>query len=517
ANFGGKPVTLKSDSTGTASIGQITGTLSDATNVTVERYIPGITSPATTNSFGRRWRFVSSSLQNSTLQDLRQEMFITGPGTGTTLGTVNSNGFDATYNNSPSVFRYNEADTGRSSNGWVSINHIDSVLVPGIGYRVFVRGDRSDTTRLVANSTTPQNTFTLDFRGTPNQGNISIPLSFTNSSSTGDGWNLVGNPYPSSIDWNAIHDPGRTASGSGFSGTDYTQLYHSVYVYNPVTNVYNSYNALSNTGTGSLTSGIIASGQAFFVKATADNPTLMLRESHKANSTKGLFKTINNSACYIQLIRDSFNRDEMCIKYLDGSSTNEDSYDTRLLSASVNVSAWGSDSVDLTISCRPTTTINDTIRLNVAVPGSGNYTLRFNNSSTLAIQDHVTLIDAYASTTTNLIAQPNYTFSVNTAVPQTFGRGRFYIVVSNSTPVSAESVTRKVSVAEVFPNPNTGQFTLRTDVPGSYILFDINGKEVESGRYSKEHTFSQIRSGVYTLKLQVDDGSVQQVKVVVAK
>ncbi|MFN9520518.1 MAG: beta strand repeat-containing protein, partial [Bacteroidota bacterium] len=47
ANFGGKPVTLKSDSTGTASIGQITGTLSDATNVTVERYIPGITSPAT--------------------------------------------------------------------------------------------------------------------------------------------------------------------------------------------------------------------------------------------------------------------------------------------------------------------------------------------------------------------------------------------------------------------------------------------------------------------------------------
>jgi hypothetical protein len=603
-------LTLQSDATGTASIGNSSGSITG--NAIVQRFVPAMASPGPTNSYGRRWRFISSPVQNSTLQDIRQEMHVTGTGTGTTMGTINSNGFDATYNNSPSVFRYNEAVSGASSNGWVSINHIDSVLVRGIGYRMFVRGDRSDTSRISRNSTTPQNAVTLDFRGVPNQGTVAVPLTFSPSTppNTGDGWNMVGNPYPSAIDWNAIHDPGRTASGSGYTGTDYAQLYHSVYIYNPISNVYNSYNAESNTGTGALSSGIIASGQAFFVKATDVSPSLTLRESHKASSTTGLFKNINNSACRIQLIRDSFNRDEMCIKYLDGSTVNEDVYDTRLFPASVNVSAWGSDSVDLTISCRPTTTVNDTIRLNVVVPGSGSYTLRFDNSSTLAIQDHVTLIDTYIPTATNLMTQPNYTFSVNSSVPSSFGRSRFYIVVSNQNPVPVELIELKAtaeskqrvrinwqsaseinfshyevekstdgtsftpieklygrgqgssaanyvtwdnsattlnyyrlkmvdkdatftyshtvvvateeekeatSQSVVFPNPGSGQFTLRTQLSGSYTLTDITGKEVESGRCESEHTFSHMHTGVYMLKLTLDTGKVEQTKVVVTK
>lgn len=599
---------LQSNATGSASIGNSSGTITG--NAIVQRFVPAMASPGPTNSYGRRWRFISSPVQNATLQDLRQEMFVTGSGTGAVVGTINSNGFDATHNNSPTVFRYNETATGSSSNGWVSLNHIDSTLVPGIGYRMFVRGDRSDTSRLSHNSTTPQNAVTLDFRGVPNQGNINIPLTFTNSSSIGDGWNMVGNPYPSAIDWNLIHDPGRAASGSGFTGDDYANINHSIYVYNPVTNQYNSYNALSNTGTGGLSSGIIASGQAFFVKATAANPSLTMRESHKASTTTGMFKNINNTSCYIQLIRDSFNRDEMCIKYLNGSTVNVDMYDTRLFPASVNVSAWGSDSVDLTISCRPTTTVNDTIRLNISVPGSGNYTLRFKNSSNLAIQDHVTLIDNFTTTATNLITQTDYTFTVNSTVPQSFGRGRFYIVVSNNNPVPVELVELKATVenrkrvrinwqsaseinfshyevekstdgveftaldkldgrgrgtttmhyiawdnnpaplnyyrlkmvdkdatykyshtvvvkmsevfntstqAVVFPNPSTGQFTLRIDVPGSYTLTDITGKEIENGRCESEQTFSHIRTGVYMLKVTTDTGKVEQVKVVVTR
>ncbi|MBL0358158.1 MAG: hypothetical protein IPP72_15385 [Chitinophagaceae bacterium] len=51
ANFNGQSVTFKSDATGTASLGQVNGTLSGATNVTVERYIPN-------NGF-RSWRLLS--------------------------------------------------------------------------------------------------------------------------------------------------------------------------------------------------------------------------------------------------------------------------------------------------------------------------------------------------------------------------------------------------------------------------------------------------------------------------
>ncbi len=51
ANFAGQSVTFLSDGTGTASLGQVSGTLTGATNVTVERYIPN-------NGF-RSWRLLS--------------------------------------------------------------------------------------------------------------------------------------------------------------------------------------------------------------------------------------------------------------------------------------------------------------------------------------------------------------------------------------------------------------------------------------------------------------------------
>ena len=62
ADFGGKPVTIQSDNTGTGSLGQVTGSLSNATNVTVERFIRN-------NSF-RSWRLLSVPVTTS--QTIRQ-------------------------------------------------------------------------------------------------------------------------------------------------------------------------------------------------------------------------------------------------------------------------------------------------------------------------------------------------------------------------------------------------------------------------------------------------------------
>jgi hypothetical protein len=509
-------LTLQSNATGTASIGNSSGTITG--NAIVQRFVPAMASPGPTNSYGRRWRFLSSPVQNTTLQDIRQEMHVTGTGIGNTLGTINTNGFDATYNNSPSVFRYNEAVSGASSNGWVSINHIDSVLVRGIGYRMFVRGDRSDNSRITRNSTTAQNAVTLDFRGVPNQGTIAVPLTYTPSTppNIGDGWNMVGNPYPSALDWNAIHDPGRNVSGDGYTGTDYAQLYHSVYIYNPVTNVYNSYNALSNEGTGSLTSGIIASGQAFFVKATAANPSLTLRESHKASSTTGLFKNINNSGCRLHLIRDSFNRDEMVIKYLDGTSVNEDAYDTRLFPSTVNISAWGSDSVDLSITCRPTTSGNDTVHINVSVTESGNYTLAFENSKQVALNGYATLIDTYAGTATDLITRSNYTFAVQIDNNATYGRGRFYIVFSDSAVTYTPDIKQDVRL-QVYPNPALDRFTLQGEEAGEYTLVDLHGKLIDEGIFNTVHTFSGLPQGMYILNVKLNSGLLKQIKVAVVR
>jgi len=489
-------LTLLSDVNGSARVGTSAGSITG--NVTVERFVKG---PSAGN--GRRWRFMSSPVQSATLLDLQQEIYVTGYGTGTTPGTTNSQGFDATYNNEPSVYWYNELETGNLNNGWIAPAHIDSVLVPGIGYRIFVRGQRNDLTQLERNSTTTQTPVTTNLRGVLNQGNITIPVTFTSSSAlSNDGWNLVGNPYASAIDWNAIHDAGRTGTGP-FSGTNYTNIDPNVWVYNPATNTYDFFNALSNAGT--LTSGQIPAGQSFWVKASASNPSLTVTENHKiAGPAYGLFKTTPNSEAMIELVLDSANIDKMLLKYVDESTVMRDAYDTRKYNTSIYLASYGPDNIDLSLNCRPLNVQTDSIPLSVFVPFDGNYTLRFTNGTDISILDQVYLYDRYLNAIYDIKTNQNYTFSVNKNISSSFGRNRFVLLVSDSQvelPVPAKLISftatatdkrsaelkwtteneKNLNRVEIERSTDASNFTklsavkpANTTTPSSYIFEDVN-------------------------------------------
>jgi hypothetical protein len=193
-------------------------------------------------------------MSNATLLDWQNEVYITGAGGA-------ANGFDATMNNQAGVYYYNEALTG--SEGWVaqanSTSSLTDVSLPaGKGYRVFIRGDRSNPGVLNGTVAT-QATVTMNLIGTVNTGDITIPVSYTNNGApTEDGWNCMGNPYPSQYDWNAFWDAGNSG---GDDGTYYTNIDPVISIYDPTSNSYKSYNALSNTGT--FANGIIPQGQSF--------------------------------------------------------------------------------------------------------------------------------------------------------------------------------------------------------------------------------------------------------------
>lgn len=102
---------------------------------------------------------------------------------------------------------------------------------------------------------------TLHFEGVLNTGNINI--SITNSALTGDpfGANLIGNPYPSSIDWKA-------AAGWGRSDLEQSSGGYDIWIWNDVAYNYGVFNSASANDEGTLgVSRFIAPNQGFFVLA----------------------------------------------------------------------------------------------------------------------------------------------------------------------------------------------------------------------------------------------------------
>lgn len=422
----GGNLVIVSNASATANIASGSGSITG--NVVVQRFIP---------SSARRWRFLASPVTSATLSDLIDNIHITGTGGAT-------NGFDASGSNSASVFTYNETTTGDLNTGWAAASNITNSMTPGKGFRIFVRGTR-EAGRLTG-SITSQDAVTLDFSGTVNSGNINMNPTYTVANGdANDGWNYMGNPYPSAIDWNAFHDAGRSGSSPDFSGTDYAHLDAVVYVYNAATNSYDSYNPVSNGGT--LTNGIIPSGAAFWVKASASNPTMTLKESYKSTSTPGaVFKSEYKDKDFrIRLTKDSINSDEMVLKYIDEATASKDAYDiAKMWGAEVNIATLGSDKSYLALNSKPFNGESDTVKLSVYARTTGSYTLNFVNAEEFATNLPMYLLDYYTGDIVDLRTQSTYVFQVNMSNTASYGDSRFELVVGKMPVVILPTALRDI-------------------------------------------------------------------------
>ncbi|MBK8608403.1 MAG: hypothetical protein IPL84_00155 [Chitinophagaceae bacterium] len=200
-----KNLTLKSNSAGTARIADLTNsTLSGATNVTMERWIK-----LRTGNTGWAYRFLAPTVNTSTSM---QANWMEG-GLNTLIGSNvnpvplfgtqitgaggNANGFDKTASNPASAFNFTNSLTPTFS----AIGNTSGTLNALTGYLLYVRGDRSmDLTVPPAPGNTTSST-TLRTTGTLLQG---PKTAFTNAFTGGGAFNLVTNPYPSSIDWSLV-------------------------------------------------------------------------------------------------------------------------------------------------------------------------------------------------------------------------------------------------------------------------------------------------------------------------
>lgn len=491
-------LTLVSNASGTARVDEIScPTCSITGNVTVQRFIPG-------GAGKRRWRLLGSSVSASgtiAVTQIIDNILVTGTG-------GSANGFDNSPNNNHSFKTYTESVAGASANGWTYPANVNSTVANGMGMCVFVRGDRN-TIDPFNTSGTP-NDATIDYTGALNQKDFTTTLSYTNTGSTADGFNLVANPYPSAIDWKAA------------SGWTKTNVQNKVWIYNPATGSYGTYDATLDVGTNSCTR-YIASGQGFFVKTTGASPSLGFKESVKVTNTPSNFfrSAAINNLVRLTLVKDSLNTDESII-YLNPDAQREDTDEfdaNKFFNDDMNMYTKSSNGTNLAINGFPVPYETDTIRISLfSYQGSdvwsGDYRFDFSGINTLDDSLDLYLLDLYDSVKTDMRAFSEYHFSITDAA--SMGNNRFRLVIRNNslrTSVPATAANSDNNLFNVYPNPFKEELkiTFAEAISNERVqvtLKDALGRTIyDAGEVSANGTFSiqpgnDLAKGLYIIQIR---------------
>jgi hypothetical protein len=209
------------------------------------------------------WRMIAPPLV-STYDDLLDNTVTQGY-SNSLLGLQDANGDSL----QPNVLYYDETREGTDNQRWRSPADATNALTPGRGLFVYffgnVRGDNRYTNPL------PD---TLTLKGAENDGDgssFTFPVTYTAAADTG--WNLVGNPYAATIDW----DDGNWTKQN---------MDNVIYVWDPSKNDYQEYNGID--GDPALDNGLIMPFQGFWVKANGNGAPL-LKVSEASKTTGGEF------------------------------------------------------------------------------------------------------------------------------------------------------------------------------------------------------------------------------------
>ncbi len=483
-----KSLTLKSTSTATARVATISGTLSNASNVTAERFVPAKTA--------RKWSYMACPVTVSTIRSgWQDDVFITGTGTGgsacgstTGNGTIstdkyNTNGFDVSQYNNPSMYTYNASQVNGSR--WVGIsNTTATALTPGIGYRMNLRGARGSsdvncTDQLVNIAPTAPGVLTLTATGTLAQGSVAVTL---NAPAT-HLYTLVGNPYASELSFTTFKSDA-TANGAGGSNSANISNKFWAYSSQSSTNNFATYDAGTTTNfpAGNSNPAIIASGQSIFLEASSSGASgnVVFRESHKSSTTQNgntMFRT-NSWAERIRVkYSDATNihLDEIVIRFGNDPliTITENVFDAVTFNSGTYL-ASRKGTRGFAIQTRPLAFTSDTVSLTVETTTNGSYKLSFSEFQDLIQAQTIQLLDSYTNTVTDVRTQTTYTFNID-ANAASQGDSRFKIVFRNTSALPIRSIDLSAQQKNEFVQ-------LSWTVKGEFDVIDYTVEKSNDGR-----------------------------------
>ncbi len=397
-------------------------------NASVERFIP----------FGE-WHYVASPISNA-----KSDLF-----------TTSTSGWN------PNFFYYNEAEDvtpNPSSASYTNWNLFSTV------WKYAHNGQAGVAANLEVGKgyASIDNAYrTVTFEGTFNNGDISIPVTYTaNDANAGyfDGWNLIGNPFPSAIDWDNVDwDKSKIDNTLYLYEEDRTTGLKRYWYYNGAGGTAIDLGGVS-LNSQSSTPNIIPAMQGFFVKANASG-NVVIPNSARTHSTQVFWKQKNEPTNLLRLrVEGNKLSDETIVRFAPDATPLHDSYYDayKMQSQGDKLPQLFSlaNTIPLAINTLPETIETTIVPLGFACKLSGNYTISakevfFDLSEDIYLVDKQVKRSDGSYQKVNLRETPSYTFEFDGGLEN----NRFEIHFSKTT--THINPTEDFASADIFTNEST--------------------------------------------------------------
>ena len=334
---------------------------------------------------------------------------------------------------------------------------------------------------------------TKNFVGVPYTNAFGLVITCTNTNN--HGWNLIGNPFPSSIDW--------TSGGITKTGMD-----AALYYYDNATPGYKYYTFLSG-GLGGA-SQYIAPMQGFMVHANSPTGTVTINNAARTHSGQDVFYKSANLASNVLDLKVEGNKiaDYARVCFYDQATANFDGEFDAYKLFSYNASASEiytvtTDKTELAINTLPLAILEGgSVPVSFKVGVDGNYLLSTETLNTFTSVITITLEDKLNGTTQKLNDKPVYAFR---ATKQDVA-DRFVLHFQNTTSVPDLQKERDFNVLAT-----DGIITIQSlgRLSGKVAIIDMMGRTVAIGRVEAGGS-TQINipgnSGVYIVRVFTNKG-----------
>jgi hypothetical protein len=432
-------------------------------NVRIQRWVP-------TESTLRQARYYSSPISNAIASDYQSNL--------------------------TNFFFYEEnkaVPTSNDENGlWTRVPSLSAAIQVGRGYQ------------------RRQNGNIITLTGTPNNGNISFPVTYTDrgwEDETQVGWNLLGNPYPSPILWEGIvNNNTLTWQSSNMGG--------AVALWDGNNGNYTYFNGL-NPGT-------IPAFQGFFIQATGPSPVLVVKNPARVGTSganNSFFRTAEASETSfksqksksqdvnylkVNIVGNSF-RDAALIAFnenaTDGHDFEFDAIKLTGLASAPQVYTKSEDNYKLAINTLFENNKSREIQLWVKVGVTGNYTISFDEIGTV-FNGTIYFYDEVTGVLQNVKEKPFYSYNTN----ELDVTKRFKLIFESNEDNGIELPVLEDGYKIFYTNNKVHILIPGEKSAMNVAIYDTFGKIYynnffENPLYKTNIDFTGIKSGVYIVRV----------------